>query len=464
MPLPEALDFAAAVGNSAGVEDAEEWRKVSVAAHSALEWRTARYDTTPLGQLSPGCAVRAYLALALSRRDVKMILLDEPTNHLDLPSILWLQHAIIASGKTVVVVSHDAAFLDAVSDHVWYIDGVQHTLTVSGAGYTDFVKSRELAREQQRAAYEDQKSRHKRLTGVANSLKAEAAAGARHVAKDNDKLQNDFKRDRAGRSGKKASAVEARRDREEKVEQVVDRKPLRITLNAVGSGTNSVIMFSSVALGYHAPDGSPLPLPLPPVSLRVDFGERVAIVGFNGVGKSTLLKTLMGEIQPLGGHVSMGRELKVGNLTQSHEALPLDATPRQYFSEMTKTELFATGQKLMKYGLTLRQTDCPISALNPGARARAVLASFAMQQVNTLILDEPTNHLDEEAMEEVLSTVNEYHGTVVLVTHSRKALESIRVTRTLRLGSEGLGEIESVDEFVQMSDQAARAVVRDCFG
>jgi len=467
LPVPEALDLAAALGSygNACLEDAEEWRRLSVSAHTALEWRTARYDMTPIGQLSPGCARRAYLAIALARRDVQALFLDEPTNHLDLPSILWLQHAIVASGKTVVVVSHDAAFLDAVSDHVWHIDGVQHSLTVSGSGYTEFMRARELAREQQRAAFEEQRVRYKKLTDVASNLKAESAAGARHVAKDRDKLQNDFKRDRAGRSGKKASAVESRRDREDKVEQVVERRPLRIELgDAVGGGGNAVMMLTSVTLGYRGAGGEAQPLPLPPVSLRVDFGERVAIVGYNGAGKSTLLRTLTGDLEPLGGQVSVGRELRVGNLAQEHRALPFDVSPRQHFAAVTKMGLFPAGQRLMKYGLTLRQTDCPIGELNPGARARALLASFAMLGVNALVLDEPTNHLDEEAVEEVLSTVDEYRGTVVLVSHSRHALRRVRVTRAMRLGPGGLEELESVDQFISMSDEAARVVVRECLG
>ena len=133
LPLPDALDLAAADPEAPqyALDDVEAWRRLSLAAHDALEWRTARYDTTPLGQLSPGSAVRAYLAVALNRRSVRLLLLDEPTNHLDLPSILWLQHTLLASGKAVVMVSHDAAFLDAVADHIWYIDPYEHSLTTS---------------------------------------------------------------------------------------------------------------------------------------------------------------------------------------------------------------------------------------------------------------------------------------------------------------------------------------------
>ena len=286
MTLPEALDMAVAVGGEAAVEDAESWRRLCVAADKELEWHTARYDTTPLGQLSPGSSVRAYVALALLRRDVRLLLLDEPTNHLDLPSILWLQHAILASRKTVIVVSHDTAFLDAIADQVWFIDADAHTLTVTGARYSAFLRARALEREQQEAAYEAQQERHKRIAKTADKLRSASATGQRYAGTDHDKLQRDFKRDRAGRSGRKAKAIASRAEREEMVERPLRHVPLRIHLEPVQPGGNDTcIRLDDVVLGY-----GDTPLPLPRVSLRIDLAERVVIVGYNGVGKSTLLK------------------------------------------------------------------------------------------------------------------------------------------------------------------------------
>lgn len=172
------------------LEDVEAWRSLSVATHGTLGWGTAGYSTTSIAQLSPGSAMRAYLAVALRRRDVRLLLLDEPTNHLDLPSILWLQETVrAATDKTVVLVSHDGAFLDAVADHVWDIDPLKHSITVSGAAFSSFQHAKEAAREQQRAAYDSQQKRNKRLTAVADKLRAASASGQRHQAKDNDKLQ-----------------------------------------------------------------------------------------------------------------------------------------------------------------------------------------------------------------------------------------------------------------------------------
>mmetsp|Transcript_67440 Transcript_67440/g.161788 ORF Transcript_67440/g.161788 Transcript_67440/m.161788 type:complete len:563 (-) Transcript_67440:149-1837(-) len=458
MTLPDALDMATASGDDAALEDADSWRRLSVAAHKALDWKGAGYDTTPLGQLSPGCAMRAYLGVALHRRCIRLLLLDEPTNHLDLPSILWLQHAILASGKALVVASHDGMFLDAIADHLWHIDDMDHSIAVSGSKYSAYQHARQLALEQQKAAYEAQGERHKRLTAVADKLRIESAAGSKHMAKDNDKLQRDFKRDRAGRSGQKAKAIESRRDGEEKIEKVVDHAPLHISIEPIGAGSDASIMLDSCVLGY-----GDVKLALPPISLRVDFGERIAIVGYNGAGKSTLLRTIMRTCEPLEGHVTVGRELRIGNLTQEHETLPWDKTPREYVSELTGRDLLKSAGTLISYGLTLRQVDCPIGSLNPGARARALLATFSLRQVNALILDEPTNHLDIEAINEVTATLNSFTGTVLVVSHSRAFLQSLRLRRTLRLSSTGLSEVRSLESFIGDADEAAQDVVEQCF-
>jgi len=437
----------------------ETWRTLHIAASQHLGWHTAGYNTTPVGKLSPGCAVRAYLAVALHRPGIRLLLLDEPTNHLDMPSILWLQASIAASGKAVVFVSHDAAFLDAVADHLWDIDPTKHALTVSGAKFGDFCRAKEMARAQQRLAYEAQQERSKRLTAAADKLRAASAAGSRYQSRDHDTMQRDFKRDRAGRSGGKAKALESLRDSEAAVERVVDRAPLRIVLDTARGGLDSHIMLGDAVLGY--PESGPLPLV--PLTLRIDFGERVAIVGVNGVGKSTLLKSLTGTLEPLGGSVHLGRELRVGNLMQEHESLPRGETPRQHLAALVAIPPFDAGVRLMQYGLTRQQVDRSIGELNPGARARTLLATFAYKKVNALILDEPSNHLDDEAVSEVVGTLNDYAGTVIAVTHSRDFLEAVRFTRTLVLSHDGLREIESLDDFLQVTEDAAKKVVAASF-
>ena len=459
LPLPEALDLSLAEGRDEALEDMETWQKLTAASNEYLEWRKAAYDTTPLGLLSPGSALRAFLALALHRVDIDVLLLDEPTNHLDLPSIMWLERSILASKKSVIVVSHDATFLDTVCDHLWVINPDDKSLEVSGSRYSDFQRAKELSRTQQIEAFENQQKRNKRLTNVAEKLRAASVAGNRCTTKDNDKLARGALQNRAGRSGKKAKAVEKLRDSQEKVERVAKQTPLRIDIKPEEVSAGSSIQMSSVVIGYDED-----PLPLPPISLNIEFGEHIAIVGFNGVGKSTLLKTLLGSVEPISGEVKIGNQLILGNLMQEHENLPRDKTPRQHFAELGGLKMFDAGAMLIKYGLTLQQVDCSIGSLNPGGRARALLCGFAMKHVNTLVLDEPTNHLDEQAMEEVIGCLKLFEGTVVAVSHNYAFLESMKFTRVLRLDSNGLRELESIDVFVEAIEDAVDRVVEAAFG
>merc|ERR1712130_1025475 len=287
-------------------------------------------------------------AIALHRPSIQLLLLDEPTNHLDLPSILWLQSSLLASGKTFIIVSHDEAFLNAVVDRIWEVDGHDGHFTTSVSTYSAFKHAKLLAIEQQRMAYDQQQKRHQRLTVAVDKLRAATKRGEFYEAPDHDTLQRDLKRDRAGRSGRKAKALLHFRDAEEKVDAVVDHTPLRLRLKPLAAGMDSAILVDEVVLAH---PGHP-PLDLPPISMRVDFAERVALVGFNGIGKSTLLRTIFGNLEAHDGTVTVGRELRVGNLMQEHDSLPRDRTPRDYLESITNMDRFKAGSRVISYGLS----------------------------------------------------------------------------------------------------------------
>ena len=461
MSVTEVLDAAMAEGSESAVADWESWTALMVAAGKRLQWDLASYETTAIERLSPGCEKRAYLAIAIHRPDVELLLLDECTNHLDLPSILWLQESLLESKKTLILVSHDEAFLDAAANCVWEIDPYKSDektqLTVAGSvAYSAFLYAKKMAIQQQREAYDAQQKRHKRLTDVAEKLKTASKRGAKFDSKDHDLLQRDFKRDRAGRSGKKASSVEKLRDSVDKVAKVQDHVPLRIRLDPLGASGDSSIMLNAVKLDY---------VDLPPVTVRIDFGEKVAIIGYNGIGKSTLLKTMTQKLEPRDGTASVGRELRIGNLMQEHESLPRTATPREHFSLATekKLSLFTGGNFVMAYGLSRTQVDQPIKELNPGARLRLLIAIFAFRKVNALILDEPTNHMDTEAKTELITTLNAYQGTVIIVSHDRSFLHDLHLSSTLVLSPDGLRPVDDVDAYASHLEDIVHDVVTASF-
>lgn len=222
----------------------------------------------------------------------------------------------------------------------------------------------------------------------------------------------------------------------------------------MGAGTDASVVVHEVILGH----ADRRPLPLPPISLRIDFGESVAIVGANGRGKSTLLKTIAGALEPIAGDVSVGRELRFGNLMQEHESLPRGATPREHLADLLGVGRFDAGQQLIRYGLTLRQVDCPIGELNPGARTRALISAFSARRVNGLLLDEPSNHLDAEALDEVLATLQDFSGTVLTVSHDVYFLQRLRPCRTLLLDAQGLTELVSIEAYAQSLEKAVDTV------
>ncbi len=134
-----------------------------------------------------------------------------------------------------------------------------------------------------------------------------------------------------------------------------------------------------------------------------------------------------------------------------HDSLPRDETPRKFVAAQTGLEEFKAGSRIIRFGLTLHQVDQPIAELNPGARARLILALFSMQRLNTLVLDEIANHLDSEARKEVLGTLQLFEGTIVIVSHDRAFLSELRLTRVLLLTEEGLKDLESVEKYAEQA-------------
>ena len=169
-------------------------------------------------------------------------------------------------------------------------------------------------------------------------------------------------------------------------------------------------------------------------------------------------------MDPIEGTVTVGRELRIGNLMQEHESLPRDSSPRDHIEALTGLKRFDAGSRTIKYGLTRHQVDQPIRELNPGARARLLLATFSIRNVNVLILDEPSNHLDMEATTELTASLNSYEGTILVVSHDRRFLEGLKLSFTLSFSPQGLRYLESVSEYVEQLDEVARDVVQKTMG
>ncbi|OJI08508.1 hypothetical protein BK005_00680 [bacterium CG10_37_50] len=407
-----------------------------------------------LSDLSSGQKSKVAL-IGILLTGIDLLLLDEPTNNLDLPALIWLEDYLLKSNVACLIVSHDRRFLDRVTDRVFELDRQTHSLNVSHGSYSEYLERRVKDRNRQREQYRLQQKEIGRLTEQAREKKAAALRGSHWQGSDSDKYLRGFKRDRASKSGKVAKVFEKRIEQMDKIEKVVEHEPLMIPLKAHINGSPMDIVLDQVVVGYSEQ------FQLGPISLTINYGNRVGFLGLNGSGKSTLLKTITGQLDPLVGKVSIGSGLKIGNMMQEHETLPREETLLAFIKDQAKLtsdqEVFAA---LVKFGLDEKQIRGKISEISPGGRARLLLSLFSLISVNALVLDEPTNHLDIEAIDALEEILKTYQGTVILVSHDRDFLEKAKIDFAYILANGQLNKVNDFNEYVAQAEQKARKLLR----
>jgi ATPase subunit of ABC transporter with duplicated ATPase domains len=420
-PYTEALERFLALGG-----DDLQARAAEVCADVGLP--ADRLDV-PLADLSGGQQARAALAaILLARFDV--FLLDEPTNNLDFAGLDRLERFLDGLPGGVVVVSHDRAFLDRTVTRILELQEESHRAVEYAGGWSDYVAQRELARSQQYEAHDKFKAEKQRLTERLREQRQWAVSGVskeKKNPKDNDKAQRDFRINRTEKQASKVRITEKALANLDVVEKPWEGWRLQLQF-APEARSGDVVARLDGAVVHRGT------FTLGPVDLEVAWQERLAIVGPNGGGKTTLLKTLLGELPLAGGQRFVGPGVKVGTMDQARELFNGEAPVlRTFMDEAGQPELAAARSLLAKFGLTAEHVDRPGARLSPGERSRATLATLMAGGVNCLVLDEPTNHLDLAAIEELERALDGYEGTLLLVTHDRRLLEAVAVTRTVRV-------------------------------
>ncbi len=411
-------------------------------------------SSRPLSELSSGQKSKVVL-IGILLGGADLLLLDEPTNNLDLPALIWLEDFLLKSPAACVLVSHDRRFLDKVADRIMELDWQSHSLTVTNGSYSEYLRMSAKRRERQKELYRQQQEQIERLTEQARRLKQRSAQGSRWVGSDNDKFLRGMKRDRAGKSGKGAKAIEKRIEQMEPVERPLDRVPFGLDLDSQEEkGPDREIRLEKVVAGY------PTGFRIGPISLAIPYGERVGIMGLNGTGKSTLLKVIAGHCEPLSGKVVFGSGVRLGDMMQEHDSLPRETELLGYLKQKVGISDQDAYTLLAKYGFDPGRARVPISALSPGGRARLLLSLFAAMGVNALVLDEPTNHLDLEAMEALEEALEDYPGTVILVSHDRFFLDKARLDLTYLLTKNQLKKIPSYQVYVAQAEEQAQRLLR----
>jgi ATPase subunit of ABC transporter with duplicated ATPase domains len=362
--------------------------------------------------LSGGEAARASLASILLAR-VDVLLLDEPTNDLDFAGLARLEAFLAGFAGAVVAVSHDRAFLDRTVTRVVELDEWTHGAREYAGGWTEYETQRLRERQRQYARWEGYVGERERIEEQARRMSEWERRGYGQGRKK--KKSKDVKRT----YGAKLARLDA-------VEKPYEPWELRLGLAPAARSGEVVARLEAAVVERGA-------FRLGPVDLDLRWGDRLAIAGGNGTGKTTLLDALLGRIPLAAGTRWVGPGVVLGELEQDRAAFATGAALLPRFLALSELHPEAARTLLAKFGLGADDVLRAADTLSPGERTRAQLALLAARGVNCLVLDEPTNHLDVEAIEELERALGGYEGTVLLVTHDRRFLAAFAATRTIEL-------------------------------
>jgi ATP-binding cassette subfamily F protein 3 len=379
-----------------------------------LGFKTTELEN-PVNSFSGGWRMRLQLARALMCPS-DLLLLDEPTNHLDLDALVWLEAWLKKYEGTMVVISHDREFLDAVTNVTLHIDAGK--LVRYGGNYTKFEDMRAEQMTLQQNAFSKQQDKIAHLQKFIARFKAKAS------------------------KAKQAQSRVKALDRMEKIAPLMADADFTFEFKEPANLPNPMLSMSGVSFGYPPPEGSPEGTPptviVNNVSRSVLAGQRIGILGANGQGKSTLVKTVARDLAAIGGEVTEGKGLNIGYFAQQElDVLRPADNPLEHMIRLVK-ELTAQGKIA---GQATREQDLrsflgtfnfggdmvkqAVGSMSGGEKARLVLCMIVWQRPNLLLLDEPTNHLDLATREALAMALNEFEGTVMLVSHDRALLRAV---------------------------------------
>ena len=393
--------------HDAGAHDAQARAQALILG---LGFKTTELNN-PVNSFSGGWRMRLQLARALMCPS-DLLLLDEPTNHLDLDALVWLEAWLKRYEGTMLVISHDREFLDSITNVTLHIEGGK--LTRYGGNYSTFEDMRAMQMELQQNSYIKQQDKIAHLQSFISRFKAKAS--------------------KAKQAQSRVKALE----RMEKLAPVLASAEFTFEFKEPANLPNPMLAMEDACFGYppldDAPAGTPPTVIVRNVSKSVMAGQRIGILGANGQGKSTLVKTVARALTPTSGTVTEGKGLNIGYFAQQELDVlrPLD-NPLEHMVRMAKEGLPAgqSGREqdlrtfLGTFNFSGDMVKQPVGTMSGGEKARLVLCMIVWQRPNLLLLDEPTNHLDLATREALAMALNEFEGTVMLVSHDRSLLRSV---------------------------------------
>ena len=378
----------------------------------------------PISILSGGEKTRVLLGKLLLKKPT-LLLLDEPTNHLDSEAIEWLEVFLKQYKGTVILISHDRYFLDQVVNRIFEIHNKK--LKTYNGNYSDFIKASAIEKELELKKFEDQQKDIKKQEESIERLKA--FGREKHLKR--------------ARSKEKALAKVDVLDKPEAY-----RKKAKIEFNPSVTSGNDVLQLRDISMGYGER------ILFKDLNLDIYRGEKVALIGANGIGKSTLFKIIMNEITPLSGDIKFGTNVNVSYFHQEQKTLNLDNTIIDEIWEDNK-QLTQTSLRTMLGAFLFEGEEVfkKISTLSGGERARVAILKLILSNANLLLLDEPTNHLDIDSKEVLEEALSSYTGTIFTISHDRYFLNTV-VDKVLVLDENGITEyLGNYDYYIEKKKQ-----------
>ncbi len=386
-----------------------------------LSFKEEQY-AQPLNTMSGGQRTRAALARSLlSNPDI--LLLDEPTNHLDIAAIEWLENFLANWKGTLLAIAHDRRFLNKVTTRTLDMEFTKHEQGMfrSKSGTArDAWEMESFSRLQDYPAPYD---KYLELKAERYELLTAQYEAQQEVIK---KTEEFIRRYKAGQKTKQAMGRQKRLFRMEKLERPSEKSQLRLSLRAHIRSGRSVFEAEDLEIGYPPRDGVGEPHVLVHCpDLEIERAERVALIGPNGVGKTTLLKTMMGQLAPISGHLELGHNVRFGYYSQTHEGLTASNSVLDEVRSVRNMTEGAARDLLAKMLFAGDNINKQIADLSGGERSRVALTKLMLTDANFLILDEPTNHLDLEAQEALTGVLATYDGTLLFVSHDRAFIDDL---------------------------------------
>lgn len=403
--------------------DGYSWKSMVSGVLNGLGFKPAQYDQC-VDSLSGGEQTRLCLArLLLQKPD--LLLLDEPTNHLDMETLQWLENYLAAYKGSVLVISHDRYFLDHVCTGI--VEILMGSSEQYNGNYTRYIAQRQERFESRMRAYEIQQK----------EIERQQAIIARY------RMFNREKSIRAAESREKAL------DRMEKLEKPVDERAIRFSFEARRRTGEDVLQLTEMSKSFGEKHL------FHDLTLRVRAGDRVALIGPNGVGKSTLIKIIVGEEQPDTGFIRYGSNVDIGYYDQHQSTLHADKTVLdEVWDRFPQMEQSNVRGALGMFLFTGDDVFKPIHTLSGGEKGRVALTALMLRKDNLLLLDEPTNHLDMDSREVLEDALEDFGGTIITVSHDRYFINRI-ANRIIEMQPDGVTEyIGNYDDYIERKNRS----------